>query len=518
VKKIILPVTIFLGVFLFLLFTTSIPFSGSEIRESYTAYSLIKTNKDTNGVAFPLIFKADGNYLSTIGVYSKVLFVSIFGLDTLGVRSFGAVAGILSILSLYIFLKAFTKNDRYSFWGTVFFSFSPLLIKSSFLNPTPLIYLSIFLLLIKECISLKEKKKKIFVKAIIISLCVIVVGLFMFQPNYLRSVARSSMIEELLPSSYSFEIDKRLSFGQIYNSPLYTTKINLNRIVLNKVYYFSNAFLKSLIYPFNFEKIFSPMQAQTLLAKDNFDSKTLPSLFFWELPIIIAGYIVLSKKQKGLTFILGLCFGIEIFLKGNLIFLLPIIALSEGVFFVTIVDRYSKHRKYIYLFISVLVLGSNFIFLGLMKNHFVDWVPGNDLYQNKIWENISKKDIVENKIFVTDRFGEPVFYFLFYEKIEPDYYLNNHKNGALLDGYIQRVDSVGNVTFKSFDFSKITHSPNELWVGLGGEFAGENNEYSEIKGIENGEIIKKITGVDSQSSRFFGTELWFVKTKIKVAP
>ncbi len=503
---------------MYLLFTSNIPFTSSEVRESYTAYSLIKTGKDTNGVTLPLMFLADGNYLSTIGVYSKVPLVSIFGLNTLGVRSFGLIAGILSIVSLYLFLKVFAKNDRYSFWGTVFFSFSPLLIKTAFLNPTPLIYLSIFLLLVRKGISLKEKKKKDFIKITIVSLGIIIAGIFVFERNYFKFMTRSTMVAELFPSSYSFEIDKRLSFGQIYNSPLYTAKINLNRIVLNKIYYFSNAFLKSLIYPFNFEKIFSPMQAQTLLAKDNFDSKTMPSLFFWELPIILVGFIILSKKQKVLFLLLGLGVSIEIFFKGDLVFLLPFIALCEGAFFVYLIDKYSRYKKLAYLFVSVVLIGSNLILLDLVKKHYVDWVSGNDLYQNEIWKNISGDDIKENKIFITDRFGEPVFYYLFYEKVDPNYYLNNHAKGALLEGYIQRVDSVGGVAFKSFDFSEITHSPNELWVGLGGEFAGENNEYGEIVGIENGEIIKKITGVESESSRFFGTELWFVKSKINEIP
>lgn len=498
-----------------MLFTSNIPFSNNEIRESYTAFSLVKLGKDTNGVKLPLFFKADGDYLSTVGVYSKVPSISIFGLTTLGVRFFGLIAGIVCIMSLYLFLQVFTKNEKYSFWGTIFFTFSPLLIQTAFLNPTPLIYLSVLLLLTRQGLILKDKKKKNFIKITIVSLGVILAAVIVFEPGYVKFITKETMIESLLPSSYSYEIDKRLSFDQIYGSPLYTEKINFNRIVLNKIYYFTNAFLKSLISPFNFEKVFSPMQSQTLLAKDGFNSKSLPSMYFWELPLIILGYFILSKKQKNLSLFVAAAFGVEIFFKGTLVFVLPFIVLCEAALFVHFLEKYKKYKILLYSFVIVALITSNLIFLGIMKNHYADWVSSIDLNQNRIWGSIAKKDIEENRIFVTDRFGEPVFYYLFYEKVDPGYFLANHKDGSLLNGRIQRIDSVGDVTFKSFEFNNLNHKSNELWVGLGGEFVGQNNDYKNITGIENGEIIKKITEVDNESSRFFGRELWFVKTKIK---
>ena len=87
--------------------------------------------------------------------------------------------------------------------------------------------------------------------------------------------------------------------------------------------------------------------------------------------------------------------------------------------------------------------------------------------------------------------------------------------GPILNGQIQRIDSVGNVTFESFEFNNIQHGLNEIWVGLGGEFVGQNLDYANINSIANGQIIKKITGVNSESRKFFGDEIWFVKTSVE---
>jgi hypothetical protein len=160
-------------------------------------------------------------------------------------------------------------------------------------------------------------------------------------------------------------------------------------------------------------------------------------------------------------------------------------------------ERYATFKWLIYFIAFAFLTISTLILLDLIKNHYEDWISDNDLHQSQIWENIDSNDLKNDKVFVTDRMGEPVFYFLFYEKIDPKYFIENRVVGPILNGQIQRIDSVGNVTFES------------------GEFVGQNLDYSNINNIANGQIIKKITGVNSESKKFFGDEIWFVKTSVE---
>src|SRR3989344_5056990 len=96
-----------------------------EVAYGYSAYSILKTVKDENGVMMPLTFKSIGDYKNTVLIYSLVPSIAIFGLNEFGVRFTTALAGMLSIPVFFLLLKTLLKNTRLALIGSILLSVSP---------------------------------------------------------------------------------------------------------------------------------------------------------------------------------------------------------------------------------------------------------------------------------------------------------------------------------------------------------------------------------------------------------
>jgi len=57
-----------------------------EVSWGYNAYSILRTGKDEYGVSLPISFKAFGDYKQPVYVYSEVIPIAIFGLNSFAVR------------------------------------------------------------------------------------------------------------------------------------------------------------------------------------------------------------------------------------------------------------------------------------------------------------------------------------------------------------------------------------------------------------------------------------------------
>lgn len=522
------------------------PVTLNEAKESYTAYSIIKTGRDTNGDIPGLFFRSDNNYLSSLGVYSRIPSIYLFGLSGLGVRLPSIVFSLITVYVFYLVSRQFLRNNNKALLATFLFAISPFFVQLNifdlgmtlgllfillsvyffiqdnrkfFLITSFLAIMSSFSTLPFVLVSLvfyfyqKEKTKTLLI--IILAILLSTVIFLKFNQELSNFLVRETIIGDILPSSYTHLIDKKLSFGQVFPSPLITEKFNFNRVAHNKLYYGTGELFKSVIRPFNFELLTSSFQSQTILAKERIDSIALPKFFFWEIPIIFIGLILLLKKKNPVlsVFVLGLSLSVLIFKEKALGFVLPIVVFSETVF----VFHLKKILKPLYFKITALLIGvllffSYASFLDLFWFHGSSWSKEQDLRQYQIWETLVTKDLEENTVIVTDRLGEPVNHFLYYEKIDPSFYQEQRKLGVLTSAGIWRVEKVGNVEFKSFKYFESPRGPNELWVGMAGEFVGRNRDFEKITNVFDGEIFKRIKEV-KQEDRFVGNELWFVKTK-----
>ncbi len=91
-----------------------ISMSDDEIRESMSAYSFITSGKDLYGMPFPLSFNLDGFVFAPITTYMVGLFIGFFGLTMWGARVGYAVAGVISVIGVYLLSYQLFKNKYIS--------------------------------------------------------------------------------------------------------------------------------------------------------------------------------------------------------------------------------------------------------------------------------------------------------------------------------------------------------------------------------------------------------------------
>ncbi len=76
-----------------------------EASLGYNAYSIIKTGKDEFGKFMPIVFKSFGDYKPGLYVYLAVPSIAIFGLTEFATRLPSALAGVASVLLIYLIVK-----------------------------------------------------------------------------------------------------------------------------------------------------------------------------------------------------------------------------------------------------------------------------------------------------------------------------------------------------------------------------------------------------------------------------
>lgn len=539
----------FVVLILFILFRIKLdfPFTLGEIKESYTALSLIETGKDLNGNGFGLFFQFGKNFISTMAVYFRIPTIYLFGQTALGVRAPSVLAGLAVVWVFYQLTENFFKTSAERFISTFIFSLSPLFVWSNIFDLGNTLSLLFSLLVIKYLIIRRKKLVVLFLLLAILSsfyslpfLFVVLMAFFAKKEN--RNITKlgrnivvfllvlflmfsifpslgsflfeESLLGRLVPSEFTYLINRHLSFGVLLSSPLSTNFFNFYRIPHNKLFYMTRQFFETLVNPFDFEMLSSYFQAQTILSSSGIKSAGLTKFFFWEAPLIFGGIVYMLKKKVAYfrpIFIAGILslvfFGSEAFL-----FILPAFVIAETTLIYKIIKVLGeRYKKYVLVFFSFLLFFSYASFGDILFFHSNVWIEKEHLVQHQIWTSFKDEDFENSKIIITDRLGEPVYYYLFYRKIEPEYYLKNRFVGIITEDGAQRIERVGNVSFSSFKYYQEARGPNEMWVGMAGEFVGENADYSGVDNVFDGVVYKKIFGVQ-QDNKFIGDELWFVKT------
>ena len=110
--------------------------SGFYIDEAlpgYNAYSLLLTGRDEFGKSFPTFLRFYGSYNPPLFTYLVIPWVASLGLNVFAVRAPSALAGLLSGLVVYLFLKNshFLKKKASVFLGAIFFMITPWIILHS---------------------------------------------------------------------------------------------------------------------------------------------------------------------------------------------------------------------------------------------------------------------------------------------------------------------------------------------------------------------------------------------------
>lgn len=96
-----------------------------EVSYGYSAYSILKTGRDENGVFMPLSFRSIGDYKNPVLIYSLVPSIATFGLNEFGVRFTTALFGTLSIPVIFFLISSLIENRRVAFLAAALLTVSP---------------------------------------------------------------------------------------------------------------------------------------------------------------------------------------------------------------------------------------------------------------------------------------------------------------------------------------------------------------------------------------------------------
>ncbi|MFZ2202751.1 MAG: glycosyltransferase family 39 protein, partial [Microgenomates group bacterium] len=97
-----------------------------EVSHGYNAYSILTTGKDEWGTAFPLIFRAFGDYKLPVYIYLTIIPVFLFGLNAFAVRFISALAGVIAIPLVYFLAREiFPDRKHIGLVAAALLAFSP---------------------------------------------------------------------------------------------------------------------------------------------------------------------------------------------------------------------------------------------------------------------------------------------------------------------------------------------------------------------------------------------------------
>lgn len=93
-------------------YITSVPpaLNWDEVSHGYNAYSILTTGRDEWGVSFPTIFRAFGDYKLPVYIYLTAASEKLFGLNAFAVRLPSVLAGIGTVIFTYLLVLELYKK------------------------------------------------------------------------------------------------------------------------------------------------------------------------------------------------------------------------------------------------------------------------------------------------------------------------------------------------------------------------------------------------------------------------
>ena len=113
-KKFFLITILILAAVFRLAFLADFPagLNADEAALGYNAYSLMLTGRDEHGHTWPVNLESFGDYKPALYAYILIPFIKVMGLTELAVRLPSALAGIFSVLLIYLLTKEIFENSE----------------------------------------------------------------------------------------------------------------------------------------------------------------------------------------------------------------------------------------------------------------------------------------------------------------------------------------------------------------------------------------------------------------------
>lgn len=510
-----------------LLFLDQFPngFTGDEVQQGYSAYSLLKTGRDEWGKVLPLFPRGFGDFKPPLYTYLAIPSEAIFGLTPSAVRFPAAVIGILSVALVYFLTKELFKSDKIANWSALLLAINPwhiqisriaweggigiltfslgllfflksgtknLILAAIFWGLTLYSYHSwrVFVILFIVCLILWQWKKLVNLRNWIPAL-ILLIFIFPILINLNSVLTRSSDVgifsEQKLSGYFAGKIGNQLP-------PV------LDRVVDNKILYIGNEFLS------NYLSYFSPT---FYFGSDRSDGTYLnfpyfPLVYPIEILFFVAAIYLLATKKIENKRILIIWFLLAIvpasLANGSananraptLIPLTTIIS-AMGVNFLT-----EKFKKAKYFLMPVLVV-SFLIFLHFYFVTLPQKPPDNLRYgYNQVFKKALELAPNYDQIVFSKVFTEPQIFIAFYSQMNPTEFqrasadwLRYEKSNKL---YVDQLESwnLGKFYFENIDWIKKDGlRTNALIISKPEDFPTDVNSIMDFKGTR-GQIIYRM--------------------------
>lgn len=501
-KYAILIIALLLGAFLRLYQIGSIPnaLTWDEAALGYNAFSIIKTGKDEFGKVLPIVFKSFGDYKPGLYVYLAIPSVAILGLTEFAVRLPGCLFGILAIFGVYLLVKELfreTKNNHLlGSFAALSLALMPLHIHFSRGAWETNVYATILLFSIYFLLRFIRSGKGL-TWAIILALLTLItyqaakvmtplaiifiiivywkdfftnLGKYLKKPlNIIVVVASAVVILSIFISASFGDAGNRLKRLSIFSyEPTITTSVFHNkpqlmaRLIASR--YLTHLSPKLLFYEgvtlyerghFPGLGVLQPLDFVALFLGFVFLAKFAPK----RITVFVIGLLLLSPIPGSLTLS-------EYSTVRAFFITIPLAIITGAGLFLT----YTKIKPLFFL-ITLFTLVTSIYMVDLL------FVHANYTYAKEF--QFGYKEAVQfinknpnSKVVMTDVYGQPYIYYLFYTRFDPATYQkqDNFISGGLDVG---RVTKVGSVEFRQFGEGDLLTQPNTIFIGTVGNIKNE---------------------------------------------
>ncbi len=437
-----------------IIFINSFPpsLNWDEVSHGYNAYSILKTGRDEWGNIMPLIFRCYGDFKLPLYIYSTVIPVFLFGLNTFSVRLISILAGTLSTFLIYLIVKKILPNQKSIIYlASLIFCFSPVTIFLSRIALEANLFMFLFLLSFYFLLSQKYSLSTIFygLSLFTYNSSRVLLPFYLVALIFILFKQQTKLSKKLLLKFLPFIILVILTIFQTFNqsgqaryqwvSLLDSGSINqINelrqtypRFLVNKLTYFTYSATKNYLSHFNPQFLFFNGGSNYQFSIPNFYL-----IFPFFLPFLILGLIFLFKNIKKDNFKLVLFFFFTApipsaitrdaphVLRSIIFFPLAIIIISFGLKYLF---RLSPKISLVILILVLLFSQISFWpkYFSYARNYSSSWQYGYSQVISYL------KDVYHDydKIIFTKKYGEAHEFLLFYWPWDPsNYHQDTFKN------------------------------------------------------------------------------------------
>ena len=498
-------VIIAIAIFLRFVNLSNIPvgFNDDEAAFGYNAYSILKTAKDEWGRVIPFpVFESFGDWKLIGYLYMTVISVSLFGLNEFATRFPSAFFGVLTVAATYLLARELFKDSKWKLeigkckleipqiamllvaispWQIIasrnafesdllsfFITFATYLFikslkKGKYINFSMIffglslyiyrsawLFIPLFLITISY---LHQKESRQFKWTFLKSLIIVVIFALPLIPSLLSFKGQSRFIQEsfITGSSRIGIINDVNSYRGICTSHLPQAACSL---IYNKYIFFTKSYVANYFKNLSYSSFFDKA------SYTGFQSFSQTGVFYlFELPLIIFGFIYLfSTKHQSLKILLpwillspvgASIVGVGNYGRFNLIMPAPQIIAAVGIF--ALISQFkNKTTKIIAKAVVVIIIG--FSLAKLTSDLFYVEPYFTSRYQRYGYKELfhylqARQNEYEN-FYISQKidYSHQYIQYLFFEKVDPNYFLANVQRTHAEDGWVN-VQKIGKFVF-----------------------------------------------------------------------